>query len=103
MYTVSVDEESTLTSQELSEDIEDALTSNPDSGLTVKPGSLSVEEGEIKKIISYRRYIQISEPAPFYPGIGLQLGIFRLSCEQNNCDLSGAYVLWSEIGEDKHA
>ena len=58
MYTVSVDEDSTLTPQELSEDIEDAVTSNPDSGLTVKPGSLSVEEGKINKIIFTQFHLQ---------------------------------------------
>ena len=37
-----------------------------------------------------------------YPGMGLQLGYSGFSCNQNNCDLAGAYVLQSEH-ESKHA
>ena len=46
MYTVTVDEESTLTSQEVNEDIESALAGNQDAELVVKPGSLSVTVGK---------------------------------------------------------
>ena len=37
-----------------------------------------------------------------YSGVGLKLGVFRFSGDQNNRDLSGAYVLLSEP-EDGHA
>ena len=38
----------------------------------------------------------------FYPGMGLKLGVFGFSRNQNNHDLSGAYVLRFER-ENKHA
>ena len=43
---------------------------------------------------------EIPELLHFYPGMGLKLGVFGFSCNQNNCDLSGVYELRCE--RDQH-
>ena len=63
MYTVTVDEKSSLTAPEVNEDIKSAIARNQDSDLVVSPSSLSVTGG---KFCCYTAKLQLHQSTGRY-------------------------------------
>ena len=84
MYIITVDETSTLTSQEVNEDIESVLANNQDADLVVKPGSLSVRVGG-----KLDRYLHTPVENYYTTIVGFFISVSTCILEQVFCHLEG--------------